>query len=288
MNQLLVILGFLCCVVGIVFFMPTASEGSSLRRSILKYTTSYFRWSGIRSIINQDSLIIHHILLNKKEILFCAVADGIGSLEYGEEASGYCLHTLSDWFYSTAKDLLVSNSPLDLIELSLQDCIKNIQLYLADYQRHHHMDMGTTVTGLLCVNKEFLLLHIGDSKGLLISRNSLSYRIKSLFSKSRLRVNITQKTYDNIDSKGRLVACIGMSGKDKAFFFRGHLKKNSLWLLGTDGIIFKDNYPFIQKSFSTFFHLTKEILQVKLEALGRNAVSLGSKDNMAVIGVVIR
>jgi|GEM_PF-6796834 len=232
--------------------------------------------------------MIHHIILRKREVLFCAVADGIGGLDYGEECSGFCLSRLSDWFYNTAKDMILSREPLDSIELSLQHAIHDIQLRLAEFQRHHKIDTGTTFTGILCIRNDYILLHIGDSKALILTKKGIIKRLLSFFSKDRFRVSLLKPTFDNIDSKGRLTHCIGMSGEDRPFIFRGKLQPNTLWLIGSDGILFSENYHFIKKSFHTLSSLTKESLQIKLEALGRNAVSLGSKDNMAVVGVLVK
>lgn len=254
----------------------------------MKYIVSHYRWSGIRDVINQDSLLVHHVKLRKKEVLLVAVADGIGSLYHSEEASYYCLKTISNWFYETAKDMILSKEPLDSIELSLQSCIKNLQLQLAHFQKNNDLDFGTTLTSLLCVGNEYLVVHIGDSKGLFISYKSLLQKIASCFSKDRSCVSVEQKTFDNIDAFGRLTDCIGMAGTDKAFFLRGKLCKRTLWLIGTDGILMSENHAFVKKCFNNFFSLNKENLQLKLEALGRNAVFLGSKDNMAIVGVIVK
>ncbi len=79
-----------------------------------------------------------------------------------------------------------------------------------------------------------------------------------------------------------------MAGQDESYFFMGQLKKNSMWLLGTDGILFEKNMKNIDRSFRLFPKLERITIEEKLEAIAEKAVQLGSKDNMAAVAVIIK
>ena len=69
---------------------------------------------------NQDSLSLQHVLLRTGECLFAIVCDGIGSLPYSEEASGYAVRRMTDWFYHEGKELICRGRSKELILLALQ------------------------------------------------------------------------------------------------------------------------------------------------------------------------
>jgi len=248
-------------------------------------------WSaGARREKNQDSLSLQHAAVGKEECLFAAVCDGIGSLAASEEASGYAVRHMTDWFYQEGKELIYQKSPKEIILLALQRQIGQIQENLKKFQLSKNIKTGTTFSGILFIRNRYYLIHIGDSR---------IYRIrKKQIPTGKQKYRIACLTRDDRNEKGWLLKCLGAAGMDRAFYGTGRVKKGTAFLLCTDGYFHGE----AEKRFRDVLGPVlngggrrrgregmpgeNDLLERKLELLGEQAILAGSRDNMAAIAVV--
>ncbi len=270
------------------------------------YTGVY--WSaGARHGVNQDSLSLQHTALQKGECLLAVVCDGIGSLDASQEAGSYVVRHMTDWYYHEGKELFFQNSSQELILLALQRQIRLIQENLRKFQQSEKLQTGTTCSGLLLVRHRYYLFHIGDSR---------IYQIrKTLFPIRRKRYRTVCLTKDDKNEKGYLLKCLGMAGNDRAVLEPGKIRRNTAFLLCTDGFYYRSDGswpgrilgPLLYDSFAgscggarnrtahfremegwSVRQAAEEQIRRRLELLGEAAAKAGSRDNMAAVCIVCR
>lgn len=247
------------------------------------YTGVYWS-SGVGHRINQDSLSLQHVLLQRGECLLAVVCDGIGSLQAAEDAGGITISHLTDWFYHEGKELICHNSSKEKILLALQGQILKIQELLLQFQKRNHIQTGTTCSALLIVQKRYYLIHIGDSRIYQICR------YKDPFFRKHYKKQCL--THDDHDQSGHLYKALGLSGSDRAVFECGRLKRDSVLLLCTDGFYRHAASGVMERVLGTLLDMGREQLQEqlerRLEMLGRASLENGSRDDMSAIGIVVR
>lgn len=236
---------------------------------------------------NQDSLSLQHVMLRKGECLLAAVCDGIGSLARSEEASGYAAHCMTDWFYHEGKKLICQNSTKEHILLALQRQLCHMQEHLKEFQRTEHIQTGTTLSALFLHRGRYYLIHIGDSR---------IYRIrKRIFPINRQFYNTGCLTADDRTSEGYLLKCLGMAGADRPILETGRIRKETAFLLCTDGF-YHGNSPqrlgqvlgpllAVQRGRRNPPDPAERQIDRRLELLGGAAQKAGSRDHMAAIAV---
>ncbi|MGL4547865.1 PP2C family protein-serine/threonine phosphatase [Eubacterium aggregans] len=104
--------------------------------------------------VNQDNSKI--IILNDHLSIF-AVADAIGGLDAGENASSIAISSVVKW----AKFGELEKSSLND---EIEDLIKKIHKDIRLYGRGHGLILGTTLMLLLFLNDDLWIVQVGDSK----------------------------------------------------------------------------------------------------------------------------
>jgi len=137
----------------------------------MTFNISAFTHVGTIRESNQDNILVNGLLLNKGEVLlpeqdscFCFVADGVGGNRAGEFASNFVLEklkVLSDDNPENLEQLLVHINELLLCESQANIKIKGT---------------ATTLTGLVCNDAIFKIIHAGDSQIWLL-RNDMFFKI---------------------------------------------------------------------------------------------------------------
>ena len=185
-------------------------------------------WSvGVGHKINQDSLVLQHVALQKGECLLAIVCDGIGSMELSQKAGKIAVSHMTDWFYHEGKELIFQNKSKEIILLALQHQIGQIQKSLLYFQQNHNIITGTTCSGLLIVKNRYYLIHIGDSRIYQIRKNKIPF--------SKIKYRTRCLTVDDTDANRGLHKCLGASGTDRAVLETGRVSSDSIFLLCTDG-----------------------------------------------------
>lgn len=177
----------------------------------MEYTVDYIWDKGSRSI-NEDSLAILSLTLGRTPFLFAVVADGIGGLSEGENASSYLVNQLrnSVWNYTRSAHRINLRQLHKLIERELFRAHHAI----SSYGVNKGINLGTTVSLICLHNAMGFILHTGDCR--------ISSGGKTL-------------TNSHTDNKGRLIRCIGAGH----YFFPQHkklkIKKGEQIILSSDG-----------------------------------------------------
>jgi serine/threonine protein phosphatase PrpC len=123
--------------------------------------------------INQDSAMIKVANTGRHgRISFAAVCDGMGGLSKGEVASCKMIRALEGWFVDELP--LMQNLPIEQLwetaETSLLRLVARTGAEIRRYGRHRGINLGTTMTALLQIGREYLTINVGDSRIYLVDR----------------------------------------------------------------------------------------------------------------------
>ena len=249
------------------------------RERFMQITTSSFWWKGRSAEVNQDSLSLQHVRLRDGSAVLAVVCDGIGGFSRGEEASGIAVHHLTQWFYGECRELIFENKSKEFILLALQRQVYQIQELLMRFQQKEKIISGTTMTCLLIIRRQYYVVHIGDGTLYLLKKR----RFLPVLPGRNVRVN--RLTTEDRDGRGRLTKCLGVECGDRPFYDTGRIRRNSLFLMGTDGIWHGMDRKRLGQLFGNGWD--RKQLQRRLEMLAQQSAEQGSLDNMAAIAVVL-
>lgn len=123
---------------------------------------------GLVRQINEDSYKVDRI--GDYTVIF--VADGIGGLELGEEASKIAVDTGCSFLHNELKEGVISNDELDGILVSMFKAI-NKEIYKNGVNKKVDKGTGTTLTVVLLNKLSLVVAHIGDSRAYMIHGSSI-------------------------------------------------------------------------------------------------------------------
>lgn len=133
-------------------------------RDAYHYEVGYVTHAGNVRAANQDSLLIRRGSLDGSELMLLAVADGMGGLAHGEEASLLAVKTLNTWWNEQLPGLLAEGLAWRSLESSLSVAIDQINWALCTDGGEGRGKSGTTLTLVFLYRREFCLLQVGDSR----------------------------------------------------------------------------------------------------------------------------
>lgn len=192
---------------------------------------------GLRPV-NEDSLLFYELLVGKHNLVFMAVSDGIGSLDEGENASGYVIECLREYLFGTLISQIEVQSGLHNVvariikrevelfsrkatgsfEKDIKDAIYDISLRLSEYASLKGISLGATLSMCIIYKGRYTVVQLGDSAVFLFKGKKYK-RISPL----------------HTNSDGSINRCVGSMGYFEPDIIVGRIKRGMGMLLATDG-----------------------------------------------------
>ena len=234
---------------------------------------------------NQDAFTAEK--LSEYAWLF-AVADGMGGAKGGEIASKLVLQTL----FCELKNQLGSEKRVKNLRLTLNQAFKKANLSLKEKQEKEPElnGMGTTLTAMLIVNDNYIIGHIGDSRGYFIRGNEISQITKDhTYIQDYLDNNKGQLTREITDKYSHyLLKAMDGNEIDPDFYPSGKnsalLPGDGAFLLCSDGLIL-DKVHTNHHLFRNYITGTKDC-ETAARQLAHYAYHKGSQDNITALVTV--
>ena len=158
------------------------------------------------------------------------------------------------------------------------------------------IDGYAKVTGSQQYSSDVLLVNM--MYGVILRSPHAHAKIVSIDTSAAEKMGAVCLTRDDRNDKGFLLKCLGVSGRDRACFETGTVRKGTVFLLCTDGFFHGGGTERCRDVLGPVLNRkrqraekragSEEILERKLEMLGEHAIRSGSMDNMAAIAVVVR
>lgn len=183
---------------------------------------------------NQDSLLVKYGMTSKAEVLMAIVCDGMGGLSKGEVASATVIKRFEQWF--------TEELPYELEHLDLQVIgykwsllLKELNMRISDYSKKLSVTMGTTFTGILFVNDDYILVHVGDSRAYHIGQQAQQLtKDQTYIARELERGTITPEQAKIDKRRNMLLQCVGASETLEPDIMFGKNEKG-MYLLCSDG-----------------------------------------------------
>lgn len=189
---------------------------------------------GIYRKTNQDSVLVKHASYNNKEVLMAIVCDGMGGLSKGELASATVIRSFSKWFDE--------NLPYELEDLDLNVVggkwsvmLKDLNAHILEYSKTNNSSMGTTFSGILFAEDNYLIVHVGDSRVYQINANVQQLTTDQTFIAREIsKGTMTAEQAKSDKRRNLLLQCIGASATVDPQILIGAVESGA-YLICSDG-----------------------------------------------------
>lgn len=238
---------------------------------------------GLTKDINQDSLLIKHAKADEKEILMAIICDGMGGLALGELASATVIRAFAKWFDEEL--------PYELKQLDMQVIaekwsflLKEINLKILEFSKSiKGQGIGTTFSGLLMIEDQYLIVHVGDTRVYQIGQNVQQLTTDQTFVAREIsRGNMTPEQAKKDRRRNMLLQCIGASKIVEPEIILGDVKKG-VYMLCSDGFRHEITNQEIYQSLNASILVNKEKMHNNAKQLIDLVKSRKEKDNISVI-----
>ncbi|NPB00060.1 MAG: serine/threonine-protein phosphatase [Crenarchaeota archaeon] len=161
---------------------------------------------------NEDSGIVISMDMRDREnrflVLSAAVADGVGGLEYGEKASYIAVRNLATYMF-------IEEDPQTILEKAIRRAHVEIQ----EYSVYMGKASATTFTGIVIVENELHLAHVGDSIAFIYDNSRGMIKLCSEHARDNVLMQAVGYKIDKVEHNGPIP-----------------LSDNALIILATDGL----------------------------------------------------
>lgn len=239
---------------------------------------------GITKKINQDSFTLKIAKSTKRNIAFAVLCDGMGGLKNGELASAFVVNAFSNWFEQVFPAMVDNKLDFEIIKnqwnsIAVSQCEK-----IMEYGNANGISLGTTLSAILCVDSQYIIIHIGDTR-----IYKLSDRIEQLTTDHTFVANeVVHKrmTVDQAKTDSRkniLLQCIGASKNIECEFKTGTMGENEEFLLCCDGFRHEISSDEIYGVLAPDFMSSEKVMRKSLVDLVNLNKKRNEKDNITAI-----
>ena len=190
---------------------------------------------GIAKKINQDSVCVKVAKTASGRAALVMICDGMGGLSRGELASAEVVRSFAEWFDNEL--------PFQLPDWDWKTAAKNVisrlrrmNAVLMDHGMRNGMQLGTTATGLIAVNSEYMTFHVGDSRIYKISDKLIQVTDDHTFVNRAVKMGkMTPEEALTDPRRNALVQCIGVTGEVAPEIRLGSFENGVNFMICSDG-----------------------------------------------------
>lgn len=191
---------------------------------------------GICRKSNQDSVCLK--IAKVKDLGYVSmviICDGMGGFEKGELASAEIVRFFSKWFEEELQEFLPDYT-WKKIKKSWEKNLIILNDRLLTYAKRQNIRLGTTFSGILCINDEYMIFHIGDTRiyGIDHTVNQLTEDHTLVEQKIKEGV-LKREEEETAKFKNVLTQCIGCSEKIKPQIIFGKITQSITFMICSDG-----------------------------------------------------
>lgn len=240
---------------------------------------------GNRKKINQDNVLVKVGELNGSEFGLFAVADGMGGLYAGEEASKIAIEELNRWWNERLYELIYKGCLFEdsYIDSQLEAVFNIINLKVKIYGNLTGQKSGTTLTVLFIYRDRLFIKHIGDSRVYLM--NSDIKKLTKDHSWIAEEVRAGRLTWEEArihPKRNILTQCLGVKDEIHTFTMEGGVEAEDSFLVCSDGF-----YGYFSDSEIHSRYTAGRKDKIKLQDFAcimvDQVISKGAHDNVSVI-----
>lgn len=235
---------------------------------------------------NQDSILIKHASTLTGEVLLAIVCDGMGGLAKGELASATVIRSFSEWFDNELANEL-NFLDMKVIAGKIELMLKDLNLRILEYGKSTGINLGTTFSGILFVDKQYLIVHVGDSRVYYIGSSLNQLTEDQTVVAREITLGRMTKEEAKIDKrKNILLQCIGASRVVNPQIIYG-LTEKGIYMLCSDGFRHKITEDEIFESLKPLKLRNKNIMYENVRKMIDLVKFRKERDNISVVLIKI-
>lgn len=241
---------------------------------------------GSRKKVNQDAIGVRNYVSKDGNVFFAVICDGIGGLECGELASADTVAQCMDWFIYEFPQMAGEGIGEKELRERVEYMISNQDERLRNYGAKRNIQLGTTVSILLCMYPCYYIWHVGDCRIYRIGKKM--FRLtedQSLVQKELNLGRITEEQARHDKRRNIILQSLGAGDAVMPAFYTGNFEKGDLFLLCTDGMIHQIEENELQESFCFQKKESRNRMEECQRQLIRKAKERGERDNLSIITV---
>ncbi len=248
----------------------------------MKYIAACDTDIGITKKINQDSVCVKTAKTSTGMAALVMVCDGMGGLSRGELASAEVVRSFAEWFDT--------EFPFELPDWDWQTAAHNVisrlrrlNAMLVHYGAHNNLQLGTTATGIIAVNSEYMTFHVGDSRIYKISDKLSQITDDHTYVNRAVKMGKMTPEEALVDPRrNALVQCIGVTGEVAPEIRLGTLENDVTYMICSDGFRHVLTEKELFEELSAKNTSTKKNMQSKMRELIETVKNREESDNITV------
>lgn len=231
---------------------------------------------------NQDSMLIKHASTQYGEVLLAIVCDGMGGLAKGELASSTVIRAFSEWF---DKELTNELTSLDMrvVAGKIELMLKDLNVKILEYGKSNRISLGTTFSGILFVDNQYVIAHVGDTR--IYNIGSCLNQLTEDQTVVAREISLGRMTMEQAKSDKRrnmLLQCIGASRVVTPQIIYGETEKGA-YMLCSDGFRHEIREAEIFESLNYINLTNKSVMHENVKYLIDLVKSRKERDNISVV-----
>lgn len=242
---------------------------------------------GIRKKVNQDSIVIKHILYGKLEVVMAVVCDGLGGLSKGEVASANVIWKFDEWFKcELIKEL--KDIDVEIIGYKWALMLKDLNVLISEYGQISGEKLGTTFTGVLIIGRQYVVVHVGDTRLYYIGKKVEQLTEDHTYVERQIKKGLlTVEQAKTSKYKNILLQCVGASKLIEPQIIYGNIEEG-LYLLCSDGFSHKVANEEMMEILACKNIKNKKNMKERIRFLIDTVKERGEKDNISVIIIKVK
>lgn len=238
---------------------------------------------GISKNVNQDSICVKTANFNEGKAALLLVCDGMGGLSKGELASATVVKSFSDWFNNEL--------PYELDKWSWEKAsqrvlnrLQQLNSKIVDYGKRLNIQIGTTATGIIAVNSQYMFFHVGDSR-----IYKISYKLRQLtedhtfVNREIKRGTMTYEQAMRDPRRNALTQCVGVTGNINPDIKFGTIESGVNYLICSDGFRHVISDQEIFDNLSPRIITTRSSMKAKMRELIELVKQRNERDNISAV-----
>ena len=237
---------------------------------------------GIVKDTNQDSILVKQARYKEKEIVMAIICDGMGGLSKGELASATVIRALAQWFDNELPKEIDSLN-MDVIGGKWSLLLKNLNNKIIQYGQRTDVSLGTTFTGMLFCDDQYLICHVGDTRAYYIGQALQQLTTDQTFiAREIAKGTMTVEQAKTDKRRNLLLQCIGASDKVEPQIIKGRIAEG-VYMLCSDGFRHEITSEEIYTHFKPSKLKNKESMHANARTLIDENKKRQEKDNISVV-----
>lgn len=191
---------------------------------------------GITKKVNQDAFCLKIAKTPKANIAFAVLCDGMGGLKCGELASALVVNAFSKWFETELPEKIKNGVDFNNIKTRWNEIVLDQGEKILGYGQSEGISLGTTLTGILLINNQYIFVQVGDSRIYKLSQKIRQLtKDHTLVSREVEQHRLTEAEAMVDKRKNILLQCVGASKTIIPDIETGTVQEGDVFILCSDG-----------------------------------------------------